>query len=29
MFMDGMKVTDGDLPEESNYFSLLFAEKER
>lgn len=28
MYMDGMKVTKGELPEESNYFSLLFAEKE-
>jgi precorrin-2/cobalt-factor-2 C20-methyltransferase len=27
MFMDGMKVWDRDLPAESNYFSLLFAEK--
>lgn len=27
MYMEGMKVWDGDLPEESNYFSLLFAEK--
>ncbi len=27
MYMDGMKVWEGDLPEESNYFSLLFAEK--
>jgi precorrin-2/cobalt-factor-2 C20-methyltransferase len=27
MCMEGMKVWDGELPEESNYFSLLFAEK--
>jgi precorrin-2/cobalt-factor-2 C20-methyltransferase len=27
MYMEGMKVTAGELPEESNYFSLLFAEK--
>lgn len=27
MYMEGMQVWDGDLPEESNYFSLLFAEK--
>ena len=28
MFMDGMKIWRDDLPVESNYFSLLFAEKE-
>lgn len=27
MYMEGMKVWKDDLPEESNYFSLLFAEK--
>ncbi len=27
MFMEGMKVWEGELPEKSNYFSLLFAEK--
>lgn len=27
MYMEGMKVWDGELPSESNYFSLLFAEK--
>ena len=29
MYMEGMKVWDKELPEESNYFSLLFAEKSR
>ena len=28
MFMEGMKIWRDDLPDESNYFSLLFAEKE-
>ncbi len=28
MYMEGMKIWRDDLPDESNYFSLLFAEKE-
>lgn len=28
MYMDGMKVYTGELPEESNYFSLLYAEQD-
>lgn len=29
MYMDGMSISEENLPEESSYFSLLFAEKER